>query len=101
MLLMVCMLYIMIILFSEFADPRDLHVLTHSSPTRRTTDRMAPPLRLADESLALAQAQQDASRASLLPQLGESVSQLRQTTNPSTLGRSEEHTSELQPLMRI
>ncbi|HEY9544816.1 MAG TPA: TolC family protein [Solimonas sp.] len=48
--------------------------------------QMAPPQRLADESLALAQAQQDASRASLLPQLGVSASQLRQTTNPATLG---------------
>src|SRR3546814_20525133 len=47
---------------------------------------MTPPQRLADESLALAQAQQDASRASLLPQLGVSASQLRQTTNPATLG---------------
>lgn len=48
--------------------------------------QMSPPQRLADESLALAQAQQDASRANLLPQLGASASQLRQTTNPATLG---------------
>lgn len=48
--------------------------------------QMAPQQRLADESLALAQVQQDASRASLLPQLGVSASQLRQTTNPATLG---------------
>lgn len=48
--------------------------------------QLAPPQRIADESVALARAQQDASRASLLPQLGVSASQLRQTTNPATLG---------------
>jgi outer membrane protein TolC len=46
----------------------------------------APAQRIADESVAIAQAQRDASRASLLPQLGVSASQLRQTTNPATLG---------------
>src|SRR3546814_15990503 len=48
--------------------------------------QMAPPQRLADESLALAQAQQAASRASLPPQLGGTASQLRHTTTPATLG---------------
>lgn len=48
--------------------------------------QMAPSQRIADESVALARTQQDASRAGLLPQLGVSASQLRQTTNPATLG---------------
>src|SRR3546814_4849147 len=58
--------------------------------------QMAPPQRLADESLALAQAQQDASRDSLLPQLCVSASALRKTPTPATPGKSAEHTSEPQ-----
>lgn len=48
--------------------------------------QLAPPQRIADESAAIAEAQREASRGALLPQLGSSVSQTRQTTNPATLG---------------
>ncbi|WP_028081421.1 TolC family protein [Solimonas soli] len=50
--------------------------------------RLAPPQRVADESVGIAEAQRDATRANLLPQLGVSASQLRQTTNPVTFGFS-------------
>lgn len=46
----------------------------------------APQQRIAEESVALAQTQQQLSRSALLPQLGASVAQVRQTTNPATLG---------------
>lgn len=46
----------------------------------------APRQHLADRNIALAEIQRDSTRAALLPQLGVEVSQLRQTTNPATLG---------------
>ncbi|NKF23391.1 TolC family protein [Solimonas marina] len=50
--------------------------------------QLAPTQRVSDASVAIAQAQQDASRASLLPQLSASASQMRETTNPAALGFS-------------
>ncbi|MGH8444770.1 MAG: TolC family protein [Solimonas sp.] len=50
--------------------------------------QLSPPQRIADESVGVAEAQRDASRANLLPQFGLSASQLRQTTNPATWGFS-------------
>ncbi|NGY03693.1 TolC family protein [Solimonas terrae] len=71
--------------YSALADDAAPAALSlHDVITRAV--QMAPPQRIAEASLALAQAQQDASRANLLPQIGVSVSQLRQTTNPATLG---------------
>jgi outer membrane protein TolC len=46
----------------------------------------APRQHLADRNIALAEIQRDSTRAALLPQLGVEVSQVRQTTNPATLG---------------
>lgn len=47
---------------------------------------LAPLQQVAAEDVALARAQQEAARAVLRPQLAAQVSQLRQTTNPATLG---------------
>ncbi|AXQ29970.1 TolC family protein [Solimonas sp. K1W22B-7] len=47
---------------------------------------LAPPQRIAEASVGLAQAQRDSTRSGLLPQLGAGVQQTRQTTNPATLG---------------
>lgn len=46
----------------------------------------APAQQIADDAVGVAAAQRESSRADLLPQLGASASQLRQTTNPQTLG---------------
>jgi outer membrane protein TolC len=46
----------------------------------------APRQHLADQNIALAEIQRDSTRAALLPQVGVEVSQVRQTTNPATLG---------------
>lgn len=46
----------------------------------------APRQHLADRNIALAEIQRDSTRAALLPQVGVEVSQVRQTTNPATLG---------------
>lgn len=46
----------------------------------------APRQHLADQAVELAQIQRDSVRSALRPQLGASVSQLRQTTNPAALG---------------
>src|SRR3546814_18757454 len=70
-------------------DHRDLHVLTHSCPTRRSSD-LAREQR-SDEEMDRA-IRQIVSRALVA---GEVVDVY------AAAGRSEEHTSELQSLMRI
>src|SRR3546814_15384415 len=89
-------------------DPRELHVLTHSFPTRRSSDRAA-----AVRDQELAERQLKAMHARFKPdQLGErarvsyrlfeyEVERGRESLRFRKLRRSEEHTSELQSLMRI
>src|SRR3546814_5519389 len=80
--------------FYGYDDHRDLLVLTHSFPTRRASDLLAA---LAGERKAevvpCGRRQQHRDHGKPL-EAGEAASRLRQT-------RSEEHTSELQSLMRI
>src|SRR3546814_17874995 len=81
--------------FEGYGDHRDLHVLTHSCPTRRSSDlclghaarRPCRPyrLRMADPPF-------HRSRGEL---------QVRRRQGLYARVRSEEHTSELQSLMRI
>src|SRR3546814_1105920 len=75
--------------FGGCGDHRDLHVLTHSFPPRRSSGLRSPA--------------GPARRAALRPAQGFSTRCNRATANrrrgPSP--RSEEHTSELQSLMRI
>src|SRR3546814_13374085 len=94
-------------------DHRDLHVLTHSFPTRRSSDLIAPVLKRGDviilESTSPVGATEQMARW-----LAEQRSDLRFPANGEEWGeadvaiahcpervRSEEHTSELQSLMRI
>src|SRR3546814_3549716 len=77
--------------FCGYGDHRDLHVLAHSFPTRRSSDlgsldaghRGAPLLREQKETAI--------GRVDVIPA----------PLTGGDVGRSEEHTSELQSLMRI
>src|SRR3546814_2394656 len=77
--------------FKRYGDHRDLHVLTHSFPTRRSSDLWASTWKA--NSWVGTNWRRDVSRptSSRPVRVG--------TREPS--GRSEEHTSELQSLMRI
>src|SRR3546814_19733833 len=95
-------------MFKEYGDHRDLHVLTHSFPTRRSSDlrdRRVPAL-------------QDRHHRRRRAHLSEGGRRMADFTNEqfrldgkvavvtgaggrgNSIGRSEEHTSELQSLMR-
>src|SRR3546814_17677820 len=85
----VCLLYFF---FSCYGDHRDLHVLTHSFPTRRSSDLFADPT--------------EACRNTHLVTTDVWTSMDFEAENEErrkafTNWRSEEHTSELQSLMRI
>src|SRR3546814_8552972 len=71
--------------FKCYVDHRDLHVLTHSFPTRRSSD-----LSSAGRSRTSAASPERFSSNFPRPRLPDPLQ-----------GRSEEHTSELQSLMRI
>src|SRR3546814_6582900 len=88
--------------FYVYCDHRDLHVLTHSFPTRRSSDlRMTAPRRRAPFSTRCESALASSSSAfGISPILWASTVAVPSTTIPSRR-RSEEHTSELQSLMRI
>src|SRR3546814_9393337 len=68
-------------------DPRDLHVLTHSFPTRRSSDPGVPLTRCWKRRSGLA--------------LPKPTPALISTVSTPRTSRSEEHTSDLQSLMRF
>src|SRR3546814_9265972 len=81
--------------FECYGDHRDLHVLTHSFPTRRSSD-LAP--------WHSGVAAKRASRSASMPAIRAGSTARPNTHQPSRASiaaRSEEHTSELQSLMRI
>src|SRR3546814_13586770 len=106
------MLYVYIFLFILFGEHRYLHGLTHSFPARRSSDLGHTPYvdegevaqQLEDGFSALAEAY-----SSILTNLDYSIPRDRnvlqftssQASEGKTTTRSEEHTSELQSLMRI
>src|SRR3546814_7456199 len=84
--------------FELYADHRDLHVLTHSFPTRRSSDLMGVRVirvdardRYFDKLKGVADPE---AKRKIIGNLFVEILRLAS-------GRSEEHTSELQPLMRI
>src|SRR3546814_15921778 len=88
--------------FEGYAYHRDLHVLTHSFPTRRSSDLTETSF----EQLALVETG-DADEATALREIASRL-EIRNSLPLYLLGqrfgvlvRSEEHTSELQSLMRI
>src|SRR3546814_15444435 len=108
-LLLLCSFFFLI-----HGDHLDLHVLTHSFPTRRSSDLLVGLL-LGTELVGGVDADSadgsDGDRdADLLPQRhrvideapqGASADQHHRADEADVLDRSEEHTSELQSLMRI
>src|SRR3546814_19237308 len=84
------MLCFVVFFFEGYGDHRDLHVLTHSFPTRRSSD------------LRLHRADAGDRRAAAFPGAGADLPGGRHVLADETArSRSEEHTSELQSLMRI
>src|SRR3546814_6152251 len=87
----VCLLYLLVsalclvFFFLLYADHRDLHLLTHSFPTRRSSD------------LSRARGR----RSTGLMTTSRRSSRRARARRSSTSTRSEEHTSELQSLMSI
>src|SRR3546814_18293581 len=90
--------------FYVYGDHRDLHLLTHSFPTRRSSDLVAQRMTVGDrhgvrgalhplDRGQLAVVQPDGARLA-----GAGDGDRGRLPGP---GRSEEHTSELQSLMRI
>src|SRR3546814_9557808 len=96
--------------FKIHVDHRDLHVLTHSFPTRRSTDLLLPPeiQRMADSpnmddrnAAFMEMARIDPKRAFQIQSDARDASLERLKGGQEALRiRSEEHTSELQSLMR-
>src|SRR3546814_10106938 len=90
--------------FYRSGDHRDLHVLTHAFPTRRSSDLLAA---VAQGGYLSAERHWPipGSAGALRRRLGTRRSQAAvfdcQGSRPARLCRSEEHTSELQSLMRI
>src|SRR3546814_2330171 len=88
-------------LFELYGDHRDLHVLTHSFPTRRSSDLLA----IASRSSVRARRTYMTTNTGNMRSVS-SVGHCSRIPNitsmkPRYCGRSEEHTSELQSLMRI
>src|SRR3546814_13426084 len=98
--------YLCSLFFEGYVDHRDLHVLTHSFPTRRSSDLLLPTM-TALENVAV-----PLELAGIADPFGRAAAELeavglghRLTHYPAQMSggivRSEEHTSELQSLMRI
>src|SRR3546814_19776029 len=92
--------------FEAYGDHRDLHVLTHSFPTRRSSDLNVFGAMGLSRELGLEQLYRDV-RMLVVPDGTSEILTLiqgRQLTGFDPFrpaARSEEHTSELQSLMRI
>src|SRR3546814_5274107 len=93
--------------FYGYGDHRDLHVLTHSCPTRRAADLSARPgkARAGSRRSPGSSRCRHGSRCRCSLIISRSSSGSSMSTCPSwcsrSTPRSEEHTSELQSLMRI
>src|SRR3546814_7386735 len=85
-------------------DRRDLHVLTHSFPTRRSSDLLTSTSRAAlrcSASMRPKLSWPPSRSASCGGSARRCAPRWRATASPWCATRSEEHTSELQSLMRI
>src|SRR3546814_20672223 len=86
-----------------YADHRDLHVLTHSFPTRRSSDLAghSDSSRDARNWRACRRRQMSMGKVLTSGRCGANGCGVDAATLMGNGGRSEEHTSELQSLMRI
>src|SRR3546814_3879952 len=95
--------------FYRYGDHRDLHVLTHSFPTRRSSDLNWGLEKFRDAVEAEYQRILGSDEAGTLKLLPEDIDYMRsffpkpayRPVEQVGTDRSEEHTSELQSLMRI
>src|SRR3546814_7236701 len=98
--------------FSGYCDHRDLHVLTHSFPTRRSSDlKSSVAKKAAAKKPAVAKKAPTKSATTLAKSVAKSPAGLDkflrqqlavlEDERATYSRRSEEHTSELQSLMRI
>src|SRR3546814_3303478 len=107
-------MFVYYFVFEGYGDHRDLHVLTHSFPTRRSSDLFGGSLKGAataaqgDEIARRAEGRRSgcARQAGRLcaaapPWEGNRWAAIRLRRSIWSTKRSEEHTSELQSLMRI
>src|SRR3546814_2507022 len=78
-------------------DHRDLHGLTHAFPTRRSSDLSPVPSRITTESVLVATSARVYPASTADRAIG---SDRKRPNRPLRRSRSEEHTSELQSLMR-
>src|SRR3546814_1373721 len=100
----VLLLFFEFLFFEGDGDHRDLHVLTHSFPTRRSSDLLS-----GFESRSTVRRGSSASRPSASRSGSPTNGKSTTSTQPAPASvrpirrrsRSEEHTSELQSLMRI
>src|SRR3546814_7064333 len=92
-------------LFCEgYGDQRELHVLTHSVPTRRSSDlqeALRKELRAYFAGLMTPEVQEEMASGDGEYGNGDLYKQLVRRMGEDGWLRSEEHTSELQSLMRI
>src|SRR3546814_12018400 len=93
-------MFLMILFFFELSgDHRDLHVLTHSFPTRRSSDlRQNRTVHAHIHRPGSSRTRCQAERCTT--GLSSTRRDLHESANDAPM-RSEEHTSELQSLMRI
>src|SRR3546814_18164081 len=92
------MYLISVSLFSSNGDHRVLHVLTHSYPTRRSSDLLVAMI----GAIVLTQRQRGGTRPqNIARQNARRPWEAIRKVQPPVGQRSEEHTSELQSLMRI
>src|SRR3546814_16697538 len=103
-----CCLYAWLLFFFEwYGDHRDLHVLTHSFPTRRSSDLFAGAGATVDVvtgDVAGHQAQPGNAHGGevvVVADLPGAFVLVTEIVDLQQVDRSEEHTSELQSLMRI
>src|SRR3546814_1509087 len=88
-----------------YGDHRDLHVLTHSFPTRRSSDlstRLPSTVPTsADRAGARRGSEASSARTTSTPRSAPRLTFAISSAATAGSSRSEEHTSELQSLMRI
>src|SRR3546814_17390145 len=102
------MLRLMCFFFKGYGDHRDLHVQTHAFPTRRFSDLLRGVHVDVGGAEPLARDLEGEERAGRIfekgvddGQSGERIENSTRTLLSFEIARSEEHTSELQSLMRI
>src|SRR3546814_11855608 len=90
---------VFLFLFYGYGDHRDLHVLTHSFPTRRSSDLPSSPRTQSCPPPWRGRGRACSRGAWAVSPM--TIGQGRRQERQEQAQRSEEHTSELQSLMRI